>query len=120
LITLVRVEGSGRWIPTATGSGGGGEVNGDGDVLVINVGDGPAHKHQWAMGEALLYSLEAISYGKEVTGGDRDDDGREAHRRSSGQLNWSLRKSIEGWVSFTRSRRRYCGGCCGLRMSGVS
>jgi hypothetical protein len=32
------------------------------------------------MGEALLYSLEAISYGKEVTGGDRDDGGREAHR----------------------------------------
>jgi hypothetical protein len=46
LITLVRVKGSGRRIPTATRSGGGGEVNSNGDVPVINVSDGPAHKHQ--------------------------------------------------------------------------
>jgi hypothetical protein len=56
------------------------------------------------MGVALLNSLEAISYGKGVTGGDRDDGERETHRRSSGQLNWSSRKSIEGWVSFIGSR----------------
>jgi hypothetical protein len=41
------------------------------------------------MGDALLHSIEANSYGKEVTDGDRDDGGGEEHRRASGRPNWS-------------------------------
>jgi hypothetical protein len=33
------------------------------------------------MGDALLHSIEANSYGKEVTDGDRDDGGGEEHRK---------------------------------------
>jgi hypothetical protein len=56
------------------------------------------------MGDALLPSIEANGYGKEVTDGDRDDGGGEEHRRASGRPNWSSKKSIEGWVSFTGAR----------------
>jgi hypothetical protein len=41
------------------------------------------------MGDALLHSIEANSYVKEVTDSDRDDGGEEEHRRASERPNWS-------------------------------
>jgi hypothetical protein len=41
------------------------------------------------MVDALLHSIEANSYLKEVTNGDRDDGGEEEHRRASERPNWS-------------------------------
>jgi hypothetical protein len=39
------------------------------------------------MGDALLQSIEANSYGKGVIDGDRDDGGEDEHRRASGRPN---------------------------------
>jgi hypothetical protein len=55
------------------------------------------------MSDALRHSIGANSYGTGVTDGDRDDGGREDHRRASGRLNWSSRKSIEVMGELHRS-----------------
>jgi hypothetical protein len=39
------------------------------------------------MGDELLQSIEANSYGEGVTDGDRDDGGEDEHWRASGRPN---------------------------------
>jgi hypothetical protein len=81
---------------------------------MINIGEGLAHEHRWATGDALLHSIEANSYGKEVTDGDRDDGGGEEHRRVSGRPNWSSKVVEWRAMSFTGLRWSYGRGYHGL------